>query len=131
MTSQEWRDDAACRDYDPELWHPVSDTTAAPAIRICTTVCPVREECLDFALNEGEQYGVWGGLTEKERRQLRAPQKLRKPTTGVSRPVDHHTEIMTRHAAGDPIPDIAIAVRCHPEAVKSYIKRQRALERAA
>ncbi|ROT29683.1 WhiB family transcriptional regulator [Micromonospora sp. HM5-17] len=66
----DWRHRAACRDTDPELFFPISDTSsvADAAIRICRTACPVRQECLTWALNNGEQHGVWGGLTEGQRR---------------------------------------------------------------
>jgi hypothetical protein len=72
----DWRDDAACRVHpEPDLWHPVS--TRAPdrkrteeAKRVCLTRCAVREQCLQYALDERLDEGVWGGLSEQERRRL-------------------------------------------------------------
>ena len=65
-----WRQQAACRDADTELFFPESDTAAGPALAICAE-CPVREACLDFALATNQADGIWGGATETERRRLR------------------------------------------------------------
>ena len=65
-----WRQQAACRDADTELFFPESDADAGPALAICAT-CPVREACLDFALATNQADGIWGGATEAERRRLR------------------------------------------------------------
>lgn len=66
---QDWRDDAACRDQDPELFFALDDTTAQRALAICAG-CPVRSACLEHALANGERHGIWGGTTEHERRTL-------------------------------------------------------------
>jgi WhiB family redox-sensing transcriptional regulator len=73
--ADEWRDRAACRDTSPELFFPIGTTGVAldqidSAKRVCTQ-CPVASECLDFALATNQEAGVWGGLTEEERRRLR------------------------------------------------------------
>jgi WhiB family redox-sensing transcriptional regulator len=70
-----WRAHAACRGEDPELFFPADSTgpalaQVAEAKRVCAD-CPVRQECLRFALSTGQGYGIWGGLTEDERRKLR------------------------------------------------------------
>ena len=70
-----WRADAACRGEDPELFFPIGSTgpvlaQIAEAKEVCAR-CPVRDACLDFALSTGQAYGIWGGLTEDERRSLR------------------------------------------------------------
>jgi len=66
-----WRQQARCRGVDPEVFYPVSedDEDAAEAKSICA-LCPVREACLEFALTTREKNGVWGGLTERERRRV-------------------------------------------------------------
>jgi WhiB family redox-sensing transcriptional regulator len=64
-----WRDRAACRGLDPDIFYPVSDDDAEPAKEICAA-CPVREACLEYALVNRERDGVWGGATERERRRL-------------------------------------------------------------
>lgn len=70
MTAPNWRDDAACQSLDGENFYPISDTLAEPAKKVCWSRCPVRQDCLTYALEAGERFGVWGGLTEKERRAL-------------------------------------------------------------
>ena len=69
-TDIEWRLDAACRDVETSIFFPESDDDAGPALEICAT-CPVREECLEFALLTRQEDGVWGGMTETDRRRLR------------------------------------------------------------
>ncbi len=70
-----WRELAACRDTDPDLFFPVG--TTGPAIeqiesakRVCNE-CEVREPCLEFALESNQDSGVWGGTSEEERRAIR------------------------------------------------------------
>jgi WhiB family redox-sensing transcriptional regulator len=70
-----WTDQAACRHEDPELFFPISATgpgraQAEEAKAICAR-CLVRQECLEYALITGQEAGIWGGLTEEERRALR------------------------------------------------------------
>ena len=70
-----WRRGAACRGCDVELFFPVGTTgpaidQIASAKAVCST-CPVRADCLDFALVTNQEAGVWGGATEEERRRLR------------------------------------------------------------
>ena len=64
-----WRQYARCLGVDPEVFYPASDEGAEPAKAICR-VCPVREACLEHAITAREKQGVWGGLTERERRRL-------------------------------------------------------------
>jgi WhiB family redox-sensing transcriptional regulator len=78
----DWRRDAACRDEDPELFFPIGSTGPAidqanAAKRVCAR-CDVREECLEFALASNQDAGVWGGLTEEERRSLRRQRQRRR-----------------------------------------------------
>ena len=70
-----WRDDALCRDTDPELFFPVGTTGTAlvqieRAKQVCDE-CTVRIDCLDFALTTNQDSGIWGGLSEEERRAIR------------------------------------------------------------
>lgn len=65
-----WGERAACRGLDPELFHPDRGEVVDPAKRICFG-CPVRDECLTYALVHFEKHGIWGGLSERERRPLR------------------------------------------------------------
>ena len=74
-SSQDWRAKAACRDKDPELFFPVGNTGPAlqqieEAKAVCRT-CEVEDECLKTALDTNQDYGVWGGYSEDERRALK------------------------------------------------------------
>jgi WhiB family redox-sensing transcriptional regulator len=65
-----WFIDALCAQVDNDIFFPdKGESTRAPK-SICAA-CPVRNECLEYALTHNERYGVWGGLSERERRQLR------------------------------------------------------------
>jgi WhiB family redox-sensing transcriptional regulator len=71
----DWRKSAACRDTDPALFFPVGTTGPAvdqilAAKRVCNS-CPSQTACLEFALATNQDSGVWGGLTEDERRTIR------------------------------------------------------------
>lgn len=77
--ARDWRERAACRGEEPDLFFPTG--TAGPAIwqvsrakAVCGT-CPVVQECLDYALRTGQDHGIWGGMTEDERRVLRRRRK--------------------------------------------------------
>ncbi|MEU4261779.1 WhiB family transcriptional regulator [Streptomyces sp. NPDC025273] len=70
-----WRMLAACRDEDPDLFFPIGSTGPAlvqteDAKAVCAA-CPVRDQCLEWALENGQDSGVWGGLSENERRALK------------------------------------------------------------
>ncbi|HTZ24803.1 MAG TPA: WhiB family transcriptional regulator [Streptosporangiaceae bacterium] len=74
-TVAEWWSLAACQSADPDLFFPISGTgpalgQVARAKAVCTA-CAVRLDCLGYALTSGPLQGVWGGLTEEERRLLR------------------------------------------------------------
>jgi WhiB family redox-sensing transcriptional regulator len=82
-----WQDSALCAQTDPEAFFPEKGGSPREAKRVCAG-CGVRTECLDNALDNGEQFGVWGGLSEDERRPLRArPRRRRRsiPTTTAER----------------------------------------------
>ena len=64
-----WQDQAACYGVEPDLFFPVSEEEAGPALAYCGG-CQRREHCLAWALKNGERYGVWGGLTEQQRRRI-------------------------------------------------------------
>jgi WhiB family transcriptional regulator, redox-sensing transcriptional regulator len=80
MTRTDWFDDAACRDVDTDVFFPTSEAHADEAKAICAT-CPVRLECLEYALKTRPGDGVWGGLTASERHRLiRRRQKAARKT---------------------------------------------------
>jgi len=66
----EWRQDALCAETDPEAFFPEKGGSTREAKRVCAG-CAVRAECLESALENDERFGIWGGLSERERRRLR------------------------------------------------------------
>ncbi len=70
-----WRDRAACRLADPDLFFPAGGTGVAvgtiEAARSVCGRCPVTSACLEFALDTKQEAGIWGGITEDERRSMR------------------------------------------------------------
>ena len=71
---QDWRDRAACRGEDPELFFPAGDGSGVTATRKARAICagcPVKDQCLQFALASPERFGTWAGLTEGERDNMR------------------------------------------------------------
>lgn len=65
-----WQTDALCAQTDPEAFFPEKGGSTRDAKRICTS-CEVRSQCLEYALSNDERFGIWGGLSERERRKLR------------------------------------------------------------
>lgn len=65
-----WQADALCAQTDPEAFFPEKGGSTREAKRICES-CEVRSECLEYALENDERFGIWGGLSERERRRLR------------------------------------------------------------
>jgi len=66
----EWTRDALCAQTDPEAFFPDKGGSTRPAKSVCRD-CPVLAECRDYALARGDLHGVWGGLSERERRRVR------------------------------------------------------------
>jgi WhiB family redox-sensing transcriptional regulator len=66
----DWQRQGLCAQVDPELWFPEKGGTPEPAKRVCA-VCPVLSECRAYALANIELFGVWGGLSDKDRRRMR------------------------------------------------------------
>ena len=65
-----WGERGRCAETDAEAWFPEKGASTRSAKRVCLGGCEVREECLTYALLNGERFGVWGGLSERERRQI-------------------------------------------------------------
>ncbi|MET9353145.1 WhiB family transcriptional regulator [Streptomyces sp. NPDC006617] len=70
----DWRERAICLGTDPDLFFPIGDSTSGPTLlqiheakAVCRR-CPVRQQCLDWALETDAVEGIWGGTTEQERR---------------------------------------------------------------
>ena len=80
-----WMDEARCAEVDPEIFFPEKGGSTRHAKKICMA-CEVRIECLEYALDQEDRYGIWGGKSERERRKIKrereAPSSL--PLEGVS-----------------------------------------------
>ncbi len=65
-----WQDDALCAQSDPEAFFPEKGGSTREAKKICGR-CPAADACLQYALDNDERFGIWGGLSERERRDLK------------------------------------------------------------
>jgi WhiB family transcriptional regulator, redox-sensing transcriptional regulator len=70
----EWQERGACRGIDVVLFFPVVEHEAYEAKAVCS-MCPVKGACLEFALEHGERFGIWGGYTTLERKELMAERR--------------------------------------------------------
>lgn len=66
----EWQEFSSCSTTDPEAFFPEKGGSVREAKRICSR-CEVKSECLEYALANDERFGIWGGLSERERRKLK------------------------------------------------------------
>ena len=65
-----WQDRALCAQTDPEAFFPEKGGSTREAKKVCRS-CEVQAECLEFALENDERFGIWGGMSERERRRLK------------------------------------------------------------
>ncbi len=70
-----WQERALCAQTDPEAFFPEKGGSTREAKRVCLT-CDVRNECLEYALGHDERFGIWGGLSERERTQAQEARGL-------------------------------------------------------
>jgi len=68
--ANDWMLEARCLDADPEAFFPEKGGSTRDAKKVCLT-CDVKQECLEYALTHDERFGIWGGLSERERRRLK------------------------------------------------------------
>ena len=66
----EWQERALCAQTDPEAFFPEKGGSTREAKRVCMS-CEVRVQCLEYALENDERFGIWGGLSERERRRVK------------------------------------------------------------
>lgn len=70
LIEADWPDKAACKGADADLFFPERGASTRKAKAICAA-CEVKGECLDYAIEMGEKFGIWGGLNERDRRKVR------------------------------------------------------------
>jgi WhiB family redox-sensing transcriptional regulator len=75
VTDPSWRRMAACRGVSPDLFFPSKGEPAGEAKQVCQT-CPVAGACLDFAITSGEETGIWGGMSERQRREVARARRI-------------------------------------------------------
>lgn len=81
-----WRERAACRNTHPDLFFPEKGDNGSRTLfarRLCTD-CPVKQDCLDYAITEAIFHGIWGGMSVDERNQERARRNRAKKKNGVA-----------------------------------------------
>lgn len=101
-----WRLEAACKDMGPDAFFPDQGRATSEGKRTCMR-CLVRVQCLEYAIEAREPYGIWGGLNEKERRKLRRERTLASLAPGAfrrGRPSAETTESVQRARSSRTIP---------------------------
>lgn len=78
-----WQSRANCMGVDPELFFPERGSSTREAKEVCRG-CVVQQDCLDFAIANGEKFGIWGGMSERERRRVRRARILHERTIEVA-----------------------------------------------
>ena len=74
-----WKDLSNCLGVDPDLFFPERGASTREAKEVCRG-CEVRVDCLEYALQNGEKFGIWGGMSERERRRIRRQRALDRQT---------------------------------------------------
>jgi WhiB family redox-sensing transcriptional regulator len=82
-TERRWQERANCLGVDPDLFFPERGASTKEAKAVCRG-CEVRVECLEYALSHGEKFGIWGGLSERERRRVRRQRALERQRRAIS-----------------------------------------------
>jgi len=78
-----WQIQANCMGVDPDLFFPERGASTREAKEVCRG-CVVREDCLEYALANGEKFGIWGGMSERERRRVRRARALQRRDAAVN-----------------------------------------------
>lgn len=78
-----WQDHAACAGHDTNIWFPQPGPNAGTEARAICATCPVRVECLDYAIREHLTHGIFGGLSERQRRKVRRARRVVEPRGAV------------------------------------------------
>jgi WhiB family redox-sensing transcriptional regulator len=112
-----------CAQTDPEAFYPEFGHSPIPGKRVCRA-CPVRAECLEYALTHDERFGVWGGLTAQERAKLRRHRAL--PTRVQRARSDKRVTAQRMYAQGRSKTDIARVLRLSGATLNAYLTHDQA-----
>jgi WhiB family redox-sensing transcriptional regulator len=127
MNGEEWREDALCRQVDPELWFPeTGGDCGTTAKRLCAS-CPVQTECLEYGVTTFQRHGVWGGKSYSQLARIRAKRGMAHPSAAGRVPVD---EVYRLSDLGWQTKAIAVEVGVHVDSVRRVLKQRRGLEAA-
>lgn len=117
-----WQTMAACRGMNPDLFFPERGTSQVEAKAVCMS-CPVSRECLDFAMESGEHTGIWGGTSERKRREMaRKKRRVAKRRTSWGRTQAQPTKKLPR----EPLP--ALLGPLPPDPVDKIVDILRVIE---
>ena len=83
MEDRGWQARANCMGVDPDLFFPERGASTREAKEVCRG-CVAREDCLEYALDNGEKFGIWGGMSERERRRVRRARVLAQAASTAS-----------------------------------------------
>jgi WhiB family redox-sensing transcriptional regulator len=109
INPQPWADQALCAQVAFDMHYPESGSPGAEAKAVCA-MCPVRMECLQYAIDNGEKFGIWGGLNENERRHFKHTGTVRPRLEPKPRPVtERHAARLALYQTGATDPQIAEA----------------------
>ncbi|MBA2751841.1 MAG: WhiB family transcriptional regulator [Actinobacteria bacterium] len=78
-----WQRQANCMGVDPDLFFPERGASTREAKEVCRG-CVVREDCLEYAITNSEKFGIWGGLSERERRRIRRARSVAGRSRGAA-----------------------------------------------
>ena len=79
----QWQQRANCMGVDPDLFFPERGASTREAKEVCRG-CVVQEDCLEYALANGEKFGIWGGMSERERRRIRRARALQRRASSTA-----------------------------------------------
>lgn len=119
MSDNTWMEDAACRGMNPDVFFPQRGESTAEARAVCAR-CPVILRCRHYALANYEKYGIWGGMSERERRRIRKPRRDGVRPWYVERP-DAARQAKALLARGLTAGEVAAVVGVNPQSVKRFI----------
>ncbi len=120
-----WRENTLCAQTDPEVFFPKKGSSSAEAKRICD-VCDVRAQCLAFALANSERFGIWGGLSVRERDRLRKSQAAESRTRSQMLRQERNKTVVAMAGKGTDVPSIAAGLRVSDKTVYRVLARHRA-----
>lgn len=120
----EWVIHAACAGVNPDLFFPERGDSTREAKAICRR-CDVRKDCLDYAMRNGERFGIWGGTSERERRRLRRGKPARSAADYSTLTYAVRAEIVRRANLGAKQVDLADEYDLAANTVSDIVRRAR------